>query len=128
MRLGLLILIAAASARAQQKRVEPVTCPAVISDKLSIQRRFERPSILNIDRRGREYDLAPDGGHKAGNLVAQTWDLDAYREMRVFLRCRYRDTDSIFAIELPATVRVCTFRYKAAANGGVTGAPEFSCR
>ncbi len=88
--------------------------------------RFERISVLNKDA-GREYDLAPDGEKKSGTKVNQTWNLQAYRDLPLFLTCRYQGTSVTLSRELPKSVNTCTQTITVDKSGSITGQSSMSC-
>jgi hypothetical protein len=45
---------------------------------------FERVSIYNVDKEGREYDLAPDDQARTTGKIVQAWKLKDYRSMKIF--------------------------------------------
>ena len=136
----LAVLLAAIPALAQTPR-QALQCPAAVTitetpvppngwraaDGKS-QRAFERISIYNGQEGGREYELAPTGQKENGTQITQTWTLKAYRDMNLFLRCRYRDTAAVLSIDIPAAIAVCTFVFDLAPGGRIIGKPTLSCK
>jgi len=61
----------------------------------------KRVSIYNVDKEGREYDLAPDDQARTGGKIVQAWKLQDYRSMEIFLRCRYHETAVVLNTEAP---------------------------
>jgi len=126
---------------AQQPKTTPVVCPASVTVHESIapvagwtsaagdvKREFERISVFNGTSGGQEYDLAPDTEKIEHHMVTQTWNLDGYRQMNIFLRCRYHGTSAVLEMDLPAPLKVCTFHYQAAADGSVAAQAQMSCK
>jgi hypothetical protein len=91
-------------------------------------RTFERVSIYNGKEGGPEFELAPTGQKENGKLTVQTWSLKAYRDMNLFLRCRYRDTAAFLSIDIPEGVETCTFTFEIAAGGRIAGKPAANCK
>jgi hypothetical protein len=60
--------------------------------------------------------------------VVQTWNLNAYRTMNIFLRCRYRDTSVVLSMDLPPNLQTCTFSFETDSKGKITGKPGLLCR
>ena len=89
--------------------------------------RFERISVLNKDN-GKEYDLAPDEEKQSGTKVNQTWKLQAYRDLPVFLTCRYQGTSVTLSRELPKSVNTCTQTITLDKSGSITGQSSMSCQ
>jgi hypothetical protein len=89
---------------------------------------FERVSIYNIDKEGREYDLAPDDQARTAGKVVQSWKLQDYRSMKIFLRCRYHDTTVVLSTEVPAVLTRCTFKFALDKNGNFVGKSDLLCR
>jgi hypothetical protein len=89
---------------------------------------FERVSIYNVDKEGREYDLAPDNEARTGAKVVQTWNLKDYRSMNILLRCRYHDTAVVLHTEAPAALTRCTFTFVLDKNGNFIGKSDSVCR
>lgn len=140
--LFLLVCPAPPKADAQQKKLStPVVCPATIevdesvlpipgwsTDSAKQQRRFERISIFNGNVGGKEFELAPDNQKEVGNRVTQTWILEGYRTMNIFLRCRYHDTSVVVYKDLPPEIERCTLRFSADRKGTIIGQSEMACR
>jgi hypothetical protein len=91
------------------------------------QHRFEGISVLNKDN-GKEYDLAPDGEKQSGTKVIQTWNVQAYRYLPVFLSCRYQGTSVTLSRELPKSINTCTQTIPVDKSGRITGQPSMSCQ
>ena len=123
-----------------QPREPSIGCPAIVtvsetavpiagwsfhSDE--VQHRFERISVLNKDN-GKEYDLAPDGEKQSGTKVNQTWNLQAYRDLPVFLTCRYQGTSVTLSKELPKFINTCTQTIAVEKSGRITGQSSMSCQ
>jgi hypothetical protein len=134
-----LALVAFAPAYGQQKAA--VVCPPSIAVTESaapipgwnistgkVEHAFERISIFNGKPGEREFDLAPDDQKQAGNRIAQTWTLKAYRTMNIFLRCRYHDTAVVLSMDLPPNIEDCKLRFTADARGRITGKSDMECR
>ena len=92
-----------------------------------VPHRFERISVLNKDS-DHEYDLAPDGQKTTAGKVTQTWNLQGYRTLPLFLTCRYQGTAATLWRELPAPLTACTFTFQLDKSGGISGEPSMSCR
>jgi hypothetical protein len=89
---------------------------------------FERVSIYNVDQEGREYELAPDDQARTAGKVVQTWRLQDYRSMKIFLRCRYHDTAVVLYTEAPRSLTRCTFTFALDKNGNFIGRSDLVCR
>jgi hypothetical protein len=128
------VLVAWSSAAA----AEPgLTCPARLGTTVPAgwtgtasarEAAFLRISVLNRDKDGEEYDLAPDDDKRQGKQIVQHWKLGFYRELPLYLRCRYRGTEATVMRELPPGLKQCEFRYVAGAHGEVVSKPEVDCR
>ena len=94
----------------------------------TVERSFERISIYNGTDGGQEYDLAPDDQKEQGKNIIQTWNLKGYRQMNIFMRCRYKDTSAVLSMDLPASLQTCTFSFISDAKGKIAGKPVVSCR
>jgi hypothetical protein len=118
-----------------------LSCPATVrvTDKVeapqgwtaqaaSKQAAFERISVFNASPAGDEYDLAPSSSAQGkGGEVTQVWKLADYRQMKLLLRCHYRDTESTLTIELPSPLRTCTFHFQLDAKGKFIGRSQVAC-
>ena|SRR5579864_2679706 len=93
-----------------------------------INRQFERVSIFNGKRGGKEYELAPDHEKKVNEKIVQIWDLKDYRGMNVFLRCRYHETPAVLAMDLPPKVATCTFTFQLNGKNEFVGKSTLLCR
>lgn len=115
---------------------QPITCPAQVSgaapqgwtgpnaDKAAP---FERVSVFNRDKDGKNYDLAPDDEKDQGSHITQVWELTDYRDLPLLLRCRYKGTEATLTRELPAELKTCTFTYTAGKHGEVVAKPSVKC-
>jgi hypothetical protein len=123
-----------------QPREPSIGCPAIVTVSETAvpiagwsfhsdvaQHRFERISVLNKDD-GKEYDLAPDGEKQSGAKVNQTWNLQAYRQLPLFLTCRYQGTSVTLSKELPKSINACTQTIALDRSGTITGQSSMSCR
>lgn len=112
---------------------EYVATPAVINDAREpapskVRRRFERVSVYNRGNDGREYELAPDLESKTGPRITQTWKLRDYRDMPVFVRCRYRQTDYTISLDIPANISRCRLTFELDKNNDIIGRSTMQCR
>jgi hypothetical protein len=91
-------------------------------------RTFERVSIYNGTDGGREYELAPTGQKEEGRLTIQTWNLKTFRDMNLFLRCRYKDTSAVLSVDIPQSLTECRFTFELASGGRIVGKPSMLCK
>jgi len=136
-------LIAAQSILSSQRAPAPtpLTCPASLtvtaaasasapwqaeSDKS--EHKFERPSIYNGTPGKQEYDLAPDETQTAGKRVRETWNLADYRQLNLFLRCRYLGTAATVVTNIPAPLKTCVFSFQNVAGDHPVASPAFECK
>ena len=103
----------------------PFTCPASITDG---KHKFERPSIYNGTPGKEEYELAPDDTQTQGKQVKQTWKLSDYRDMNLFVRCRYLGTKETVVKNLPAPLKTCIFSFRDMPGNQPVGSPVFECK
>jgi hypothetical protein len=137
------LLIAARSILSSQSvpAATPLTCPASITvtgtasvaapwqaESGKSEHRFERPSIYNGTPGKQEYDLAPDDTQTAGKRVRETWKLADYREMNLFLRCRYLGTAATVVTNIPAPLKTCVFSFQNVAGDHPVASPAFECK
>ncbi len=129
------LLVVGTPALAQStQRTETVSCPATVrvsaSDLSNASRlaAFERISVFNRDKAGREYDLAPDDENRKARIVTQTWNLNDYREMPLFLRCRYRHTARVVDFEIPPGLGHCSQTFELDQHANITGKSTMNCR
>jgi hypothetical protein len=137
------LLIAAESILTSQRAPAPaqLTCPASITviGKASVaapwqaesaksDHRFERPSIYNGTPGKQEYDLAPDDTQTAGKRVRETWNFADYRDMNLFLRCRYLGTAATVVTSIPAPLKTCVFSFQNVAGDHPVASPVFECK
>src|SRR5579864_8551489 len=100
---ALAIVAVFGAANAQDPQV--FTCPASIavtataaasapwhSESAKAEHKFLRPSIYNGAPGKQEYELAPDEQEPSGKQIKQSWKLSDYRDMNLFVRCRYAGT------------------------------------
>jgi hypothetical protein len=67
------------------ERIEHIGPDIGVVFEIKDEHNFERVYIYNVDKEGREYDLAPDEQARTGGKVVQTWRLQDYRSMKIFL-------------------------------------------
>ena len=136
-----LILSGAIAALGQSSPPPPLSCPSTLkvtetaspvdgwkSVSTPKEHNFERVSIYNIDKEGREYDLAPDDQARTTAKIVQAWKLKDYRSMKIFLRCRYHDTAVVLSTEAPPALTRCTFTFALDKNGNFIGKSDLLCR
>jgi hypothetical protein len=137
------LLIAAQSILLSQNApaVTPLTCPATIAvtaapsavtpwraETAKSEHKFERPSIYNGTPGKQEYDLAPDDTQTAGKRVRETWNLADYRDMTLFVRCRYLGTPATVVTNIPAPIKTCVFSFQNVAGNQPVASPAFECK
>ena len=101
----------------------PLACPATLT-----AHPFERANIYNGKAGGEQSDLAPDDEKQSGRKVTQTWFLKNYREMGIFVRCRYHGSTEVRNLDVPAPYRKCTFTFELDQKNNIIGKPEFTCQ
>ena len=119
----------------------PLTCPASITvtatasaatpwqaEGAKSEHKFERPSIYNGTPGKQEYDLAPDDTQTAGKRVRETWKLADYRQMNLFVRCRYLGTPATVVTNVPAPLKTCVFSFQNVAGDHPVASPAFECK
>jgi hypothetical protein len=137
------LLLAAQSILSSQSAPAPapLTCPASITvtaaasvaapwqaESAKSDHKFERPSIYNGTPGKQEYDLAPDDTQTAGNRVRETWKLADYRDMNLFLRCRYLGTQATISTNIPAPLKTCVFSFQNVPGNHPVASPVFECK
>jgi hypothetical protein len=123
------LLLAAPSVPGSQSAPVPAafTCPAFLKLAKS-DRKFERPSIYNGTPGKREYELAPGDTVTKGKDVRQTWNLADYRDMNLFVRCRYIGTKETVTLNLPAPLKTCEFTFRDMPGNQPVASPVFACK
>ncbi|MGA3098549.1 MAG: STY0301 family protein [Bryobacteraceae bacterium] len=110
----------------------PLACPATLTPSgaagQGAAHEFERVNIYNGTSGREEYDLAPDDQTQAGRKITQMWFLKDYRSMKIFVRCRYRGTEAVTTLDVPAKYQRCTFTFKMDKKNDIVGKSEFSCK
>jgi hypothetical protein len=117
-----------------------VSCPAVlesidtagsVKDWSAENARMRRPvlriSVLQKSAVGEEYDLAPDSTSNHGNVYQQIWSVPHNTELKTYLRCRYKNTDTTLLTELGVSIRQCEFKFTADAHGTVLDPKQIRC-
>jgi hypothetical protein len=106
---------------------QSVTCPSIIkvTDPRGrmFEHKYERISVFSGDS-----DLVPDDEKKAGVRLTQMWFLSGYRDMHLFVRCRYTGTNGVVDLDLPEAVKTCTQRFNIDRAGKISGPFEMECR
>jgi hypothetical protein len=119
----------------------PLTCPASITvietaspaspwqaEGAKSEHKFERPSIYNGSPGKQEYELAPDDTQQdVGKRVRETWKLVDYRQMNLFLRCRYSGTAATVVTNIPGPLKTCVFSFQNG-SGRPVSSPAFECK
>jgi hypothetical protein len=123
------LLLAAPSILCSQSTAAatPLTCPVSIKAGKS-DHKFERPSIYNGTPGKQEYELSPDDTQTQGKQVRQTWKLADYRDMNLFVRCRYLGTKETVVMNLPAPLKICVFSFRDMPGNQPVASPVFECR
>ena len=110
----------------------PLTCPATLTlpgaTGPGAAHEFERINIYNGKPGGAEYDLAPDDQTEAGRKITQAWILKDYRTMPIFVRCRYRGTNTVNTLDVPPKYLKCTLTFEMDKKNTIVGKSEFSCK
>jgi hypothetical protein len=104
----------------------PLACPVTLPGQGGT-REFERINIYNGKPGGEEYDLAPDRESQTAGRITQTWLLENYRSMDIFIRCRYHRTDAVKTLDVPAKYQKCTFTFQLDKQHKISGKSVFSC-
>ena len=127
--LAAVLLLAAQSILSSQSAPAPtpLTCPASIKDAKS-EHKFERPSIYNGTPGKEEYELAPDDTQTQGKQIKQTWNLADYRDMNLFVRCRYLGVKQTVVENLPAPLKTCIFSFRDMPGNQPVASPVFECK
>jgi hypothetical protein len=89
---------------------------------------FLRPSLYNGTPAGKEFELAPDDQQMSGKRVTQIWKLPSYRDMNLFVRCRYLATPATMVANLPAQYNLCEFKFRNTGGNQPIADPSFECR
>ena len=110
----------------------PRACPATLTPAGAtgpgVAREFERINIYNGKPGAEEYDLAPDDQTESGRKITQVWFLKDYRSMSIFVRCRYRGTNAVTTLDVPAKYQKCSFTFEMDKKNTIVGKSEFSCK
>jgi hypothetical protein len=89
---------------------------------------FKTAKVYNGSPGKDEYDLKPDNDVKLGNKVTLSWNLKDYRDMNLFTRCYYRDTNATVVADLPKPLGTCSVTLQFNARNEIVGKSEMSCR
>jgi len=92
------------------------------------EHKFLRPSIYNGTPGKQEFELAPDQEPSQGRQVKQTWKLSDYRDMNLFVRCRYAGTSVTLVADLPRELKTCLFSFRNTGGQQPIASPVFECR
>jgi len=120
-------LLSGAVAAPGQSSPAPLTCPGTLK-ATEKEHDFERVSIFNVDKAGREYELVPDNEARTGGKIVQVWNLKEYRDMTILVRCRYHDTAVVLNSEAPVSLNKCTFTFALDKKGTFIGKSDLVCR
>ncbi|BAI72237.1 hypothetical protein AZL_015990 [Azospirillum sp. B510] len=76
--------------------------------------------------------LAPDREARHARRLIQLWEFDTRQMGKIFVLCRYRDTQATLAADLPRHTRRCTLTLETDLGGAVLDdpktPPQFDCR
>lgn len=122
-----LALNATSSLWCQGATATPLTCPASIT-AAKTEHKFERPSLYNGTPGKQEYELAPDDTQTQGKQIRQTWNLSDYRDMNLFVRCRYLGTGETVVLNLPTPLKTCMFSFRDVPGDHPVASPVFECK
>lgn len=135
-----LLLVAAATPQAAPKHTrESIACPAsiLVSETATATspfavlpnqttHRLSTASVSNvIDRR--EYELKPDEEHERKKQTVLTWNLDAYSDHDLYLRCIYHDTHVKLSVQLPRALHHCTSALTLDQKAQIIGSTTVEC-
>jgi len=85
-------------------------------------------SIYNLDKNGmQEYELAPDDTQQRANHVKQTWNLEDYRTLPLYLRCNFGNGISAFR-EIPRSLKTCNLEFDLDKVHPISGRPKIICK
>ncbi|MBI1790943.1 MAG: hypothetical protein HYR60_25725 [Acidobacteria bacterium] len=103
-------------------------CPATLAEGGGkTQRPLLYVTFYNGKQGGQEYELAPDDEIRKGKKVTQIWSLKSYKDMPLFVRCRYAGTQATTAVEVPEAITLCNFRFELDPKGEVLK-PTLECK
>jgi hypothetical protein len=137
------LLLAAQSILSSQSTpaATPFTCPASIAvtgtasaappwqaESAKSDHKFQRPSLYNGTPGKQEYELAPDDTQNQSRQVRQTWNLADYRQMNLFVRCRYSGTAATVVTNIPAQLKSCVFSFHNVGGDQPVASPVFECK
>lgn len=88
---------------------------------------FKNLKVLNGNPGKEEYDLKPDDEMRRGRKVTLSWNLKDYRDMNLFIRCSYRDTESQVTTDLPARLTVCSVTLEFNTGNQIIGNSQMEC-
>lgn len=111
------------SMRASVPATATLQCPESFNGKP-----FERISIYNGTPGGKEFDLAPRRDTKQDKRVNQIWLLKDYRDLPLFLRCRYQNTTDVLNLEIPPRIETCSFSFEITDKGAIAGHSAMACQ
>jgi hypothetical protein len=92
------------------------------------EHRFKTVSVYNGHSGKEEYELKPNDESKQGHAVTLSWRLKDYRDMNLFVRCFYYDTQATITADLPARLSTCSVSLQLDAKNEITGRSTMSCR
>jgi len=84
-------------------------------------------SVYNRGTRGEEYLLKPDVA-RAKAMLNLNWQLSAYRDMEVFVRCSYDGIEATVRATVPANIKTCKAALSLDAKGNQRGGATMACR
>jgi hypothetical protein len=89
---------------------------------------FKTAKIYNGAAGGKEFDLEPDDQKKAGKTLVLSWNLDAYRDVNLFVRCFYHDTSATLHADLPPPLKKCSVTLEFNSANEIVGKSRMACQ
>ncbi|WP_244434059.1 STY0301 family protein [Azospirillum sp. B506] len=76
--------------------------------------------------------LAPANETRHARKLVHLWEFEADQRGKIFLLCRYRDTEAALAVDLQRRIRRCTLTWETDIRGDVPenpkNPPQLDCR
>lgn len=89
---------------------------------------FKTAKIYNGDPGKNEFDLKPDDQTKQGKSLILSWTLKEYRDMNLFVRCFYHDTNATVTANVPSALTKCSVTLEMTSSNQIVGKSQMKCQ
>jgi hypothetical protein len=92
------------------------------------EHQLKTAKVYNGDAGKKEFDLKPDDQTKQGKNLILSWSLKDYRDMNLFARCFYYDTNATVTANIPSALTKCSVTLEMTSNNQIVGKSQMKCQ